>query len=78
MAYLEELQALTEALEALNERVREQYERRGLPSHVPLVAIEGKDHELEVLAADWKAYNERWVAFTEKYYQPGVDPHTIE
>lgn len=40
--------------------------------------FEGKDQELEVLAADWQAYNERWAAFTEKYAQPGVDPHTLE
>jgi hypothetical protein len=78
MAYLDELQALTEQREALNERVREQYERRGLPSHIPLAAIGGKDPELETLAADWQAYNERWAAFTERYYQGGVDPHTID
>ena len=78
MAYLDELQALTEQMEALNGRVREEYRRRGLPAHIPLVAIEGKDPELETLAADWRAYNARWAAFTEKYYRPGVDPHTID
>lgn len=77
MAYLEELQALTKELEALNARVRAQYERRGLPSDVPLFAAQGQDQELEVLAADWQSYNERWAAFTEKYYASGVDPHTI-
>jgi hypothetical protein len=78
MSYLEELQALTQELASLNERIRTQYGRRGLPSYVSLLNIERADDELATLMADWHAYCERWAVFAAKYYASDADPDAVE
>lgn len=77
MSYLEELTAITEAREAFNERTRLLHKSRGVPSHIPIVALEG-DEEIEQYLADGTALLDRERAFNEKYMNPGVDPHTID
>lgn len=77
MAYLDELKAITEAREAFNERTRQLHESRGVPSHVPVVAVQG-DPEIEDYIAEGTALIEREKAFEEKYMKPGVDPHTLD
>jgi hypothetical protein len=75
--YLDELTAITEAREAFNERTRRLHESRGVPTHVPLVATPNDDEMMQYMA-DGEALVAREKAFDEKYFKPGIDPHTID
>jgi hypothetical protein len=77
MLYLDELRALTTELESLNDRVQRAHLSRGADPAVPLVGVEGRDgdEDLVQLANDWASYRERWGSFVARYFRPGVDPH---
>lgn len=77
MAYLDELAAVTAAREEFNERTRRLHESRGVPTNVPIVATLN-DAEVMQYLADGEALLERERALHEKYFQPGVDPHTVD
>ena len=75
--YLDEMKAITEAREAFNERTRRLHESRGVPSHMPIVARDDDDEIMQYIA-DGEALVAREKAFDEKYFKPGIDPHTID
>lgn len=73
MGFLDELQQLTAALEALTDREVRIRQERGVPDGVPIVARES-DQEIQQLVADQQAYTERERAFFERYPQGGATP----
>lgn len=65
MAFVEELRALTEELESLNDRIAQLHESRSIPTDQLIVTTESDDEAVQ-LAADWNSYNERYSAFMQR------------